>query len=248
MTVQPIASSYNKTSSSFSQFNEVTIIQISKIAELIPRIAHLLLNATVFIDLDETTIRQIRDGISYKDFCLWVRKETLSEECTLNKASQTLSWGAATFPSFPAEEDTLAVCKSLQTFARAYLYLTSRKLTTSDLTQTHLRGFPQGLRIPGLAPDGVYFTNHGCKAEAIQHLNRESEEIRDSSVFIFIDDNKAYIDAVAAKCADLGKHIICIHYNSPRPERLPFDDQVDLWLAEDGFGAFPRGLVNFRAF
>jgi hypothetical protein len=202
----------------------------------------------VFIDIDDTIIHQVRDGISYRNFSLWVYNKLFAGECTQEQAKQALTWSSTTFPTFPHEgETTLATCKKLQDFVHAYLYLTARNnITPLDrLTEEHLENFPEGLKIAGHAPNGVYFTNHGCKAAAILLLNASSNEINSSNTFVLIDDNIRYIRAVAEKCAHLGKKIICIHYNPVRSEHPPSDEEVNLVLAKDGFAPFPDGLEEF---
>ena len=126
----------------------------------------------------------------------------------------------------------------MQATAKAYIYLTARNASISDLTRKHLGEFPPGLRISDVAPEGVYFTNATSKAKAIQHLNKISEVIRGSEIFVLIDDNLGYLAPVASECADLGKTVLCLHYVKLYIPNPPSDEAVNALLAEDGLKPF----------
>ena len=215
-----------------------SIFRIEKLAEVLPIIGENLARTTIFQDIDETALHLVRGGIDYRDLVRWANEKLQSGFCSHEEASRLNLWALNTFPPVPVEPISLDLCRRLQATAKAYIYLTARNASISKLTQKHLGEFPPGLRIPGVAPEGVYFTNATSKAKAIQHLNKVSEVIRASEIFVLIDDNFGYLEPVASECADLGKTVLCLYYAKPYIPNFPSDEAVNTLLAEDGLRPF----------
>ena len=215
-----------------------SIIRIEKIAAALPIIGENLARTTIFKDIDETALHLVREGIDFRDFTYWAEKKYRSGLLSQKELSRLGLWALNSFPSVPVEPDSLDLCRRLQASAKAYLYLTARSTDISDLTEKHLREFPPGLCIPHSAPKGVYFTNATSKAAAIQHLNKISEAIRTSEIFVLIDDNIRYITPVVSECNRLGKTIICLHYTKPYIPKVPTDSAVNALLIQDRLRPF----------